>query len=289
MKKYIEQARVLVEAMPYIKKFFGSIVVVKYGGNAMDDEVIKQNVILDFILMKLVGIRLVVVHGGGPHITAMMKRLGKEAVFIEGHRHTDEETMEITEMVLSGLVNKEIVANINNSGGRAVGLSGKDDRLIIAKKKKDRSGKNIDFGQVGEIERINTDLILALSEKNYISVISPVAMGEDGKTYNINADSAAGAIAKALRAHRLIYMTDIKGIYENVNDPKSFLESVNEKKAEELKKLGKISKGMLPKIDSAIAALKAGVEKVHIIDGRVEHSLLLELFTEAGIGTEIKS
>ena len=288
MKKYIEKARVLVEAMPYIKKFFGSIVVVKYGGNAMDDESIKQQVILDFILMKLVGIRLVVVHGGGPHITGMMKRLGKEAVFIDGHRHTDQETMEITEMVLSGLVNKEIVANINKNGGRAVGLSGKDDSLILAKKKEDHSGKNLDFGQVGEIESINTDLILALTEKNYIPVISPVAMGEDGQTYNINADSAAGAIAKALCAHRLIYMTDIKGIYRDIDAPDSFMESVCESEAELLKKQGKISKGMLPKIDSALAALHAGVEKVHIIDGRVEHSLLLELFTEAGIGTEIR-
>ncbi len=287
MDKYIEKARVLVESLPYIKHFFGSMIVVKYGGNAMDDEAIKQQVILDFILMKLIGIKLVIVHGGGPHITSMMQKLGKEAVFIQGHRHTDQETMEITEMVLSGAVNKEIVANINRHGGKAVGLSGKDASLIMAKKKEDVSGKGLDFGQVGEIETINTDLILTLTQNGYIPVISPVAMGEDGMTFNINADTAAAAIAKALKARRLLFMTDIRGIYEDIEDESTFLQSITEKKAQQLKDQGKISKGMLPKIDSSIAALKAGVEKVHMIDGRVEHSLLLELFTEAGVGTEI--
>ncbi len=287
MEKFIEKARVLVEALPYIKNFSGNLIVIKYGGNAMEDETIKQQVILDFILMKLIGIRLVVVHGGGPHITSMMQKLGKEAVFIQGHRHTDQETMEITEMVLSGAVNKEIVANINRNGGKAVGLSGKDAGMIMAHKKTDKSGQGLDFGQVGEIEQVNTDLLLTLTQSGYIPVVSPVAMGEDGMTYNINADTAAAAIAKALRARRLLYMTDIRGIYEDVNDESTFLESINEAKAEDMKKSGKISKGMLPKIDSSLAALKAGVEKVHIIDGRVEHSLLLELFTEAGVGTEI--
>lgn len=287
MEKFIEKARVLVEALPYIKNFNGSMMVVKYGGNAMEDEAIKQQVMLDFILMKLVGIRLIVVHGGGPHITSMMQRLGKEAVFIQGHRHTDQETMEITEMVLSGAVNKEIVSHINRNGGKAVGLSGKDAGMLLAHKKKDQSGLGVDYGLVGEIEEVNTDLLITLTQSGYIPVVSPVAMGEDGLTYNINADTAAAAIAKALKARRLLYMTDIRGIYEDIQDESSFLESINEKKAEQMKKTGKISKGMLPKIDASLAALKAGVEKVHIIDGRVEHSLLLELFTEAGVGTEI--
>ena len=287
MEQSISKARVLMEALPYIKKFWGSTIVVKYGGSAMDEVGLKEKVILDFILMKLVGINLVVVHGGGPHITDMMKRLGKEAVFIEGHRVTDEDTMQITEMVLSGHLNKDIVARINSNGGRAVGISGKDGNLIVASRKQDTSGKGLDFGQVGVIDTINPEIITALIAEGFIPIISPVAIGTDGQTYNVNADVAAGHIAVAVKAKRLIYTTDVKGVYETFGDESSFLERIDEAKLKQLKDAGKISKGMIPKMDSSIQALKYGVEKVHILDGRVEHSILLELFTEEGVGTEI--
>lgn len=287
MQEYIEKARVLMESLPYFKKFWGSTIVIKYGGNAMDDPELKKQVILDFILMKFVGIKIIVVHGGGPHITAMMKKLGKEALFLDGHRVTDTETMEITEMVLSGNINKDIVALINTNGGQAVGISGKDSCLIVADKKKDDSGKGLDFGQVGVIKTINPELLTTLTEQGFIPVVSPVAIGEDGLTYNVNADTAAAHIAARIKARRLIYITDIRGIYGDTDDEASFMESISETQVNELKVSGVISGGMLPKIDSAVMALKSDVEKVHIIDGRVEHSLLLELFTEAGVGTEI--
>lgn len=287
MEAYINKARTIMEAMPYLRDFSGETIVIKYGGNAMESEELKKQVILDVILLKLVGIHVVVVHGGGPHITALMKRLGKEAVFVEGHRHTDEETMEITEMVLSGSVNKEIVALINSNGGRAVGLSGKDGSLITARKKEDTSGKGLDFGQVGEIVEVNTHLVADLTRDGYIPVISPVAMGKDGKTYNINADVAAGWIAAGLKARRLIYMTDIKGIYWDIHDETSFMPTLYSKDVAEMKQTERLSSGMLPKIDSALLALEGGVEKVQIVDGRVEHSILLELLTDAGIGTQI--
>ena len=287
MQKYIEKARTIIEALPYIKEFNGRTVVIKYGGNAMEDDKLKEEAIRDFVLLKLIGMNIVVVHGGGPHITSLMERLGKEAVFIEGYRYTDTETMEITEMVLSGLVNKELVAKINYNGGKAVGISGKDSNLIVAKKKEDKSGKNLDFGQVGSIVKINPGLLETLTREGYIPVVSPVAIGDDGHSYNINADTAAGEIAIALKAAKLIYMTDIKGIYRDIKDESSFIPSINEEEVIKLKKDGIITKGMLPKIDSAVKAVKNGVEKVHIIDGRVEHSVLLELLTDAGVGTEI--
>lgn len=288
MDLYLERVQAIMEALPYIKKFSGSTVVIKYGGHAMDDPDLKQKVILDFILLKLVGIKCVVVHGGGPHITDLMKKMGKEAIFLEGHRVTDSETMDITEMVLSGHINKEIVAMINSNGGKAVGLSGRDSNLITARKKTDPSGKGLDFGQVGEIDQVDPQLLTSLTDAGFIPIISPVAGSPDGKAYNVNADVAAGSIAAELRARRLIYMTDVKGIYSDFGDESSFLESIREKQIDQLKSEGKITKGMLPKIDSALKALKKGVEKVHIIDGRVEHALLMELFTEAGVGTEIK-
>lgn len=288
MQKYIEKARIIMEALPYIQEFTGKTVVIKYGGNAMDNPELKEKVIQDIVLLKLIGMNVVVVHGGGPHITGLMQKLGKEAVFIEGHRVTDNETMEITEMVLSGFVNKEIVALINKNGGKAVGISGKDSSLIVAKKKEDKSGKGLDFGQVGSIVKINPEILTTLTKDGYIPVISPVAIGEDAQTYNINADTAAGEIAISLKASKLIYMTDIKGLYKNLEDESTFIPSIDEAGVEKLKKDGIITKGMLPKIDSAIKAIKSGVEKVHIIDGRVEHSVLLELLTDAGIGTEIR-
>lgn len=288
MDLYQERVKAIMEALPYIKKFSGSTIVIKYGGHAMDDPLLKEKVILDFILLKLVGIKCIVVHGGGPHITDLMKKMGKEAIFLDGHRVTDSETMDITEMVLSGHLNKEIVALINANGGKAVGLSGRDSNLIIARKKADPSGKGLDFGQVGEIEKVDPQLLISLTDAGFIPVISPVGGSHDGKAYNVNADVAAGYIAAELRARRLIYMTDVKGIYSNFPEESSFMESIREKEIENLKSIGKITKGMLPKIDSALLALKKGVEKVHIIDGRVEHALLMELFTEAGVGSEIK-
>jgi len=287
MQKYIEKARVIMEALPYIKEFFGKTVVIKYGGNAMENGELKDKVIKDLVLLKLIGMNIVVVHGGGPHISGMMEKLGKKPEFIEGQRVTDHETMDITEMILSGLINKDITAMININGGNAVGISGKDSSLIIAEKKTSKSDKNLDLGQVGTIKKINAGLLLSLIRDNYIPVISPVALGEDGKTYNINADNAAGEIAISLKATRLIYMTDIRGIYRDIKDDNTFIPSINELDIEKLKKEGIITKGMLPKIDSAIKAVKKGVEKVQIIDGRVEHSILLELLTDAGIGTEI--
>lgn len=287
MQKFIEKARIIMEALPYIKEFYGKTIVVKYGGSAMDDEYLKEKSIEDFVLLKLIGINLIIVHGGGPHITNLMNKIGKEAVFIEGYRYTDKETMEITEMVLSGLINKELVALINNQEGKAVGLSGKDSNLIVAEKKLDKSGKNVDFGLVGNIKKINPELLFTLIRDGYIPVISPIGIGEDGHTYNINADVAAAEIAIASKAYRLIYLTDVKGIYRNIEDGNSFIPSLKKDDVPSLKKDGIITKGMLPKIDSSIKALENGVEKVHIIDGRIEHSVLLELLTEAGIGTEI--
>lgn len=287
MNDYLQKARAITEAMPYIKKFSGSTIVIKYGGHAMDDPELKEKVILDLILMKLVGIKIVVVHGGGPHITGMMKQLGKEAVFLEGHRVTDRETMDITEMVLSGHLNKEIASMINKNGSQSVGISGRDGGLIIAKKKEDQSGKGLDFGQVGVIEKVNPEVLISLTQSGYIPIVSPVASGTDGLAYNVNADTAAAAIAGELRARRLIYMTDIKGLYHDPSDENTFLHSANEKEITAMKTAGEIVGGMIPKVDSAFAALKKGVEKAHILDGRVEHALILELFTEAGVGTEL--
>ncbi len=282
MERYIEKARVIMEALPYIREFSGKTVVIKYGGNAMESPQLKELVMQDIALLKLVGINVVIVHGGGPAISEMMQRLGKEPKFVDGYRYTDEETMEITEMVLSGLINKELVAAVNAHGIKAVGLSGKYNRLILARKKGPK-----DIGMVGEIVSIQPEVVQTLIASGYVPVISPVGVGEDGKTYNINADVAAGEIAIALKAYKLIYMTDVRGIYEDIKDEKTFLSTVNEATINRLKGEKRISEGMIPKIDSALKAVKQGVEKVHIIDGRIEHSLLLELLTDAGIGTEI--
>jgi len=282
MQRYIEKARIIMEALPYIREFSGKIVVIKYGGNAMESPDLKEMVMQDIALLKLVGIHVVIVHGGGPAISEMMKRLGMQPRFVDGYRYTDEETMMVTEMVLSGLINKELVAAVNAHGIKAVGLSGKDNRLILARKKGPK-----DIGLVGEIVAIHPEAIQTLLRDGYVPVISPVGVGEDGRTYNINADVAAGEIALALQAYKLIYMTDVRGIYEDIHDERTFLSTVDEATIARLKKEGRISEGMIPKIDSALKAVKGGVEKVHIIDGRIEHSLLLELLTDAGIGTEI--
>ncbi len=285
MDKLIEKAQILSEALPYIKKFYGTTMVIKYGGSAMVDARLKETVIQDIVLMKYVGINPVVVHGGGKHISDLMKRLGKEVVFLDGLRVTDKETMDITEMVLTGAVNKEIVSLINLEGAKAVGISGKDGMLIQAKKKTLNESK--DYGFVGQITHINPKIIEVLAQEGFIPVISPIGFSEDGHTYNINADIVAGEIAGALNASKLILLTDVRGVCRNMKDESTLISTLKISDLPSLKAEGIISDGMLPKMDSCIQAFETGVEKIHLIDGRIHHSILLELFTEGGIGTEI--
>jgi acetylglutamate kinase len=288
MQKQIEKAEMLVEALPYIKKFAGKTVVIKYGGNAMINDEIKDQVMKDIVLMKYVGVNPVIVHGGGPAINEMLAKIGKVAEFKMGNRVTDKETMEIVEMVLSGKVNKGIVAGINQNGGKAVGISGKDAGLILARKKYILEGKEkIDIGYVGEVKKINSKIIEVLQKDGYIPVISTVGMDENGNTYNINADYVAGAIAGALNADKFLFMTDVPGLLRDVNDPNSKISVLKYNEAKDLIEDGTINGGMLPKIDACMTALDGGAENVHIIDGRLKHSILLELFTDSGIGTMI--
>jgi acetylglutamate kinase len=295
MKTLIEKADVLIEALPYIRAFYGKTMVVKYGGKAMEDEMLKHSVMQDIVLMKYVGMNPVVVHGGGPQISEMMKRLGKEANFIQGLRVTDRETVDIAEMVLAGTINKEIVSLINQHGGKAVGLCGKDANLIQAQKHFAKvtsdSGEQImaDIGFVGDITSVNPKIIQVLDAEGFIPVIAPNGVGEDGQTYNINADTVAGEIAAALQAEKLIVLTDTRGILRDKNDDNSLIPTLNTSDVEELIQHGIIETGMLPKVEACITALNAGVKKTHIIDGRISHSILLEIFTERGIGTEIVS
>lgn len=289
-----EKAAILVEALPYIKKFYGKTVVIKYGGNAMINCQLKQAVLTDAVLMKYVGMHPVIVHGGGPDITGMLRRLGKKSEFVGGLRVTDEETMEIVEMVLVGKINKEIVSMINSIGGRAVGLSGKDADLLVARKKYGRvTGENgeekkVDIGRVGEIERVNPEIINTVIREGYIPVVAPVAVGEGGESYNVNADSAAGALAEALRADKLIILTDVEGILEDKNDPNSLISTIKVDQVPELIKKGIIDGGMIPKVECCVSAVKNGVKSTHILDGRVPHSILLEVFTDKGIGTMVE-
>ncbi len=284
IKEWIDKAHILLEALPYIKKFSGTTMVIKIGGEPMIDDKSKGNLALDLILMKYVGINPVVIHGGGKQITRLMKALGKKTVFVDGLRVTDKETMNITEMVLTGLVNKDLVGIINHHEGKAVGISGKDGNLIEAEKLTRWSS---DLGFVGKIKKINTDVILTLNNKGFIPVISPVGIGKHGHSYNINADTAAGRIASALGAVKLITLTNVRGIYKKEKDEKSFLSTIKIKETEKYIKNKKITKGMLPKVESCIYALKNGVEKTHIVNGLIPHSIILEIFTEAGIGTQI--
>ena len=279
-------AEVLLEALPYIRQFSGKTVVIKYGGAAMEQADLKEQFALDVILMAYVGINPVIVHGGGPQIGAMMKRLGKEPKFVGGMRVTDAETVEIVEMVLVGKINKEIVGLINHHGGRAVGLSGKDADLLRAHRRGHRlpSGEEIDIGLVGEVETVNPEPIRLLEEHGFIPVIAPVGVGRDGETYNINADLVAGEIAAALTAEKLIHLTDVPGIQDGQGALVSHLSRTD---AERLIAGGVIEGGMLPKVESSLRALKGGTAKAHIIDGRVPHAILLELFTREGVGTEI--
>jgi acetylglutamate kinase len=282
----VRRVEILMEALPYIREFRGKTVVIKYGGSAMDQADLKAPFALDVILLKLVGINPVIVHGGGPQIGALMKRLGKEPRFVGGMRVTDEETVEIVEMVLVGRINKEIVGLINLHGGKAIGLSGKDATLLAAKRRLHRTpeGEEIDIGLVGEVTAVNPEPIRLLEDNGYIPVIAPVGIGEGGETYNINADLVAGEVAAALGAEKLIHLTDVRGI--NGVDGR-LVSTLYRKDAEQLMQAGVIDGGMLPKVESSLRALEGGTAKAHIIDGRVPHAILLELFTRQGIGTEI--
>lgn len=284
MKTSSEQAEILVQALPYIRQYYGKTIVIKYGGNAMTNETLKESVMKDIVLLRYVGMQPVLVHGGGPEITELMKRVGKEATFVGGLRVTDPETMELVEMALAGKTNKGIVALINRQGGKGVGLSGKDDNLLVARKV--TPGGN-DIGQVGEITRINTELVHTLIKEGYIPVIASVAVGEDGTSYNVNADHVAGDLAAALEATKLVVLTDVRGVYRDFDDKSSLISTLSASEAQELIDSGKVEKGMLPKVESCIRALKGGVEKAHIIDGTLPHALLMEIFTDQGIGTMI--
>lgn len=286
----LEKAAILVEALPYIRKFSGQTVVVKYGGRAMLSEELKQGVIADCILLKLVGIHPVLVHGGGPDIERMLKRLGKEWVFVRGQRVTDEETMEIVEMVLSGRVNKEIVSTINRLGGRGIGLSGKDGNLIEARKQELPPGEEpVDMGFVGEITRINPEIIETVRGEGYIPVVAPIGIGQGGETYNINADYVAGEVAAALKANKLVLLTDVEGILEDRRDPSTLISVIRAGDVPDYIERGVIAGGMIPKVECCVRALNQGVGRTHIIDGRILHSILLEVFTDKGVGTMVVS
>jgi len=284
------EAAILAEALPYIKRFHGRTIVVKYGGNAMTDEHLKQCFARDVVLLKLVGMNVVVVHGGGPQIETMLTRVGKKGEFIQGMRVTDAETMEIVEMVLGGQVNKDVVNLINRAGGKAVGLTGKDGNFIRAKKlllpNKSTPADLIDVGQVGDIVQVDPSLIGHLESGSFIPVIAPIGVGQDGETYNINADVVAGKIAEVLKAEKLVLLTNTPGVLDQAG---ALITGITPKQIDDMVEDGTLSGGMLPKIGSALDAARNGVKSVHIIDGRVEHALLLEILTDHGVGTMIKS
>jgi acetylglutamate kinase len=286
----ISKAGVLAEALPYIQRFHGRTIVVKYGGNAMTDDNLKQRFARDVVLLKLVGMNPVVVHGGGPQIDEMLKRVGKNGEFIQGMRVTDAETMSVVEMVLGGQVNKEIVNLINQHGGKAVGLTGKDGNFIRAKKllmpHQDKPEETIDIGLVGDIVSIDPSLIALLDTGDFIPVIAPIGVGITGETYNINADVVAGKIAEVLQAEKLVLLTNTPGVLDKAG---KLLTGITPRQIDDMVKDGTLSGGMLPKISSALDAARSGVKSVHIIDGRVEHALLLEILTDDGVGTLIKS
>lgn len=275
------KAEVLIEALPYIQKFNKKIIVVKYGGSVMKDKDLQKNVIKDVSLLKLVGFRPIIVHGGGKAISTWVTKIGKKPEFVNGLRVTDAETMEIAEMVLNR-VNKELVTEIESLGVKAVGISGKDGRLISVSKKFS-DGKDIGF--VGNVEHVDPSILFDIMEKDYIPVICPTGFDSDFNTYNINADDAACAVAKAVDAEKLVFLTDIEGVYKDVNDPGSFISRLSASEAKELVESGTIGGGMLPKLSGCIDAVENGVNRVHILDGRIPHALLLEFFTDRGIGT----
>lgn len=284
MKNYIEKAEVLIEALPYIQKFYGKTVVIKYGGSALINPEIKETLIKDIALMKLVGMKPVIVHGGGPDINAFLKKMDIKSEFINGLRITDEETMQIVEMVLAGKLNKSIVTDIELQGVKSVGISGKDGGILKAEKiQKD----SVDYGCVGDVKEVDTSLIESLINNDFIPVIAPIGKDDKGVTYNINADYAAVAIAGALKAEKLVFLTDVEGVMRDIHDPNSIMSFIKADKVQGLIDDGTISGGMIPKVQCCMAGVEAGVENVHILDGRVEHCLLLEIFTQKGIGTMI--
>ena len=287
-----DKAEILVDALPYIQEFYGTTVVIKYGGNAMINDALKENVMRDVALMKFVGIRPILVHGGGPEITGFLKKVGKESTFVSGLRVTDEETVEIAEMVLDGKLNSEIVGLLNLRGVRAVGLSGKDAGLIKAQKKlatvyENDTAHQIDIGYVGEVTEINTSIIADLLNQGYVPVIAPIGMGEHGESYNINADYVAAEIAGALHAEKMLLLTDVEGVYKDFADKSSLISQLSMAEAREYIRSGVIEGGMIPKVEACLRALEAGAHKAHIIDGRLTHSIILEIFTSRGIGTMV--
>ncbi len=282
MEKAMEKARILMEALPFIKEYYGRTVVIKFGGNAMVDEELKASFASDVVLMRYVGINPVIVHGGGPQITEFMDRLSMEVKFVQGHRVTDAAAMEVVKMVLVGKVNKEIVSLINEHGDLSVGISGEDGRLLVVRKKEERGE---DLGFVGEVVRVNPRVLVNLTREGFVPVVASIGVDEQGRSYNVNADHAASALAVALKADKLIYLTDVDGIYRDLSDPGSLISELSLSQAHELIEAGAMSKGMLPKLRSCVEALRGGVKRAHIINGTVKHALLLEVYTPEGIGT----
>ena len=283
MQEVLKKAEVLIEALPYIQKFNRKIIVVKYGGSAMSNEELQRNVIKDVTLLKLVGFKPIIVHGGGKEISRWVGKVGKEAQFVNGLRVTDDETMEIAEMVL-GRVNKRLVTMVEELGVKAIGLSGKDGQMLQVEKK---YSEGQDIGYVGNITSVNPKVLFDLLEKGYLPIVSPIGLDEDFATYNINADDAACAIAKAVGADKLVFLTDIEGLYKDINDKDSFISRITVSEAENLISDGFIGGGMLPKLNNCTSAVANGVNRVHILDGRIPHCLLLEIFTNEGVGTAI--
>ncbi|WP_456370476.1 acetylglutamate kinase [Thermodesulfatator atlanticus] len=285
------RAKVLIEALPYLRKFYGKTVVIKYGGHAMVNEDLKEAFAQDVVLMKYVGLRPVIVHGGGPQISEVMAKMGIKPVFVEGQRVTDDATMSVVEMVLVGTVNKSIVGLLNRHGGQAVGLSGRDGEMVVAEKMKiykytgeDRPPEIIDIGRVGKVKEVNPQVLNTLMDAGFLPVIAPVGVGPGGEAYNINADLVAGAIAGALKAEKVIYLTDVEGVKDETG---KLISTLTVPEIEDLFEKGVAKGGMIPKLKSARKALLAGAKKAHIIDGRVPHAILLEIFTDHGVGTEI--
>ena len=283
LEKYLEKANVLIEALPYIQRFNGKIIVVKYGGSAMADEELKKKVIADVVLLKLVGFKPIIVHGGGKEISRWVQKVGMEPHFVNGLRVTDTDTMELVEMVLNK-VNKELVCHVQSLGVKGAGISGKDGGLLKVKK---RYSNGEDIGYVGEITEVNPEIVHDLIERDFIPIICPIGMDDEFNTYNINADDAACAIAKAIGAEKLAFLTDIEGVYRDKDDPSTLISEITVSEAKELINSGYIGGGMLPKLGNCIDAVEQGVSRVHILDGRIPHFLLLEIFTNKGIGTAI--
>lgn len=284
MDEISNKANILSNALPHIKRYYNKIVVIKYGGNAMLSENLKQTVMKDIVMLSLIGVKVVLVHGGGPEINDMLKKIGKESKFINGLRYTDDETSEIVQMVLAGKVNKSLCSMIGNHGGQAIGICGIDANTIVAEKKK----SEVDLGNVGEIKDVNPRLIIDALDKGYIPIVATVSSGDDGKIYNINADTAASAIASALKAESLFLMTDVRGLLMNKDDETTLIEEVNVSEVPSLTRKGIISGGMIPKVECCVDAVRRGVKQSSIIDGRIEHSILIEILTDEGVGTLFK-